>query len=323
MLGRVSLGLRTGVITVLVCAGAGVAQQQAPALSDVKPGAAAEPETLRLSQKLIDAADFKRAESALRVYLANEDQSAQAHEMLAYCLLRQNRPKDSLAEYTRAAALERPSSAMLEHVGQDYVLLDDWADAERWTMRAVQMDPKNADAWYSLGRIRYHDQRFADAMACFQAALKLAPRSVKAENNIGLTFEAMNRQDEAIAAYRQAIAWQDSAAPGELNEQPLLNLAIVLLHRGELDEAEQLLARAETLAPKDPRVREQLGHVYLQRQNWSRAAEELKGACTLDPANGSLHFLLGQAYRHLGRTAEAKAEFDESARLARTTPSNP
>ncbi len=27
---------------------------------------------------------------------------------------------------------------MLEHVGQDYVLLQDWDDADKWTLRAVQ-----------------------------------------------------------------------------------------------------------------------------------------------------------------------------------------
>lgn len=310
--------LRCGVVLwVLMGACLALARGQQPNLQDLKPQAPSEPETLRGAQALMDRGDFKGAESVLRVYLASNDLSAHAHEMLAYALLRENRPKESLTEYTRAASLQHPSSAMLEHVGQDYVLLDDWPDAERWTLRAVQMDPNNADAWYSLGRVRYHDQRFADALACFQKALTLAPKNVKIENNIGLAYEAMNRADDAIAAYRQAIAWQDPSAPGEMNEQPLLNLSIVLLHRGELDEAEQLLRRAVPLAPRDPRVHEQLGHLYLQRQDWGRAEEELKTACSLDAGNSSLHFLLGQAYRHLGKAAEAKAEFAESARLAR------
>ena len=236
--------------------------------------------------------------------------------MLAYAFLRENKPADSLKEYTRAASMERPSASMLEHVGQDYVLLGDWADADKWTLRAVQMNPSDADAWYSLGRIRYSEQRFSDALSCFQQVLKLSPKSVKAENNLGLAYEAMNQVDAAAVAYRQAIEWQDQGPHDQLSEEPLLNLGIVLLHRGNLTEAEPLLTKAAVLAPKDPRIHEQLGHLYMQKADYAAAERELQQACDLDPKNSSLHFLLGQAYRHLGKMQEAKAEFAVSARLA-------
>ncbi len=93
--------------------------------------------------------------------------------MLAYALLRENKPADSLKEYTRAAAMEKPSASMLERVGQDYVLLGDWDDADKWTLRAVQMNPSDADAWYSLGRIRYSEQRFRDALSCYPAGAEV------------------------------------------------------------------------------------------------------------------------------------------------------
>ena len=287
---------------------------QQPVLSDPRPSRGENP--LADVKALLDAGRFREAESALRTYLINNDLSASAHEMLAYSLLRQNKPADSLKEYTRAASIETPSATILEHVGQDYVLLGDWDDADRWTLRAVQMNPADADAWYSLGRIRYSEQRFRDAVSCFQQALKLSPMSAKVENNLGLAFEATNQTDAAIAAYRQAIVWQNQGPSDQVSEQPLLNLGIVLLHRGELAEAETLLAKAAILAPKDPRIHEQLGHLYMQKGQYGAAERELKEACELDPKSSSLHFLLGQAYRHLGKVEEAKAEFSTSARLS-------
>jgi Flp pilus assembly protein TadD len=215
--------------------------------------------------------------------------------------------------------METPSAAMLEHVGQAYVLLGDWEDADKWTLRAVQMNPSNADVWYSLGRIRYSDQRFSDALSCFQQVLKLSPKSVKAENNLGLTYEAMNQVDAAMAAYRQAIEWQNEGPPDQLSEEPLLNLGTVLLHRGKMAEAEPLLTKAAVLAPKDSRIHEQLGHLYMQKADYGAAEHELKQACELDPKDSSLHFLLGQAYRHLGKLEEANAEFAVSARLAKAS----
>jgi Flp pilus assembly protein TadD len=239
--------------------------------------------------------------------------------MLAYALLRENKPADSLKEYTRAASMEKPSASMLERVGQDYVLLGDWADADKWTVRAVQMSPSDADAWYSLGRIRYSEQRFSDALYCFEQVLKLSPKSVKAETNLGLTYEAMNQVDAAMAAYRQAIQWQNQGPGNQLSEEPLVDLGTVLLHRGNLVEAEDLLKKAAALAPKDSRIHQQLGHLYMQKADYQAAERELQQACGLDPKSSSVHFLLGQAYRHLGKLQEAKAEFDESAQLAKAS----
>jgi Flp pilus assembly protein TadD len=288
---------------------------QQPVLSEPSPAVAGE-STLAEVQALVDAGRFHEAEGALRTFLADNDLSATAHAMLGYVLLRENKPADSLKEYTRAASIETPSASLLEHVGQDYVLLGDWADADKWTLRAVQMSPSDADAWYSLGRIRYSEQRFREALSCFEQVLKLSPKSVKAENNLGLAYEGMNQVDAAMAAYRQAIEWQNEASGGELSEEPLLNLGIVLLHRGNLTEAEGLLMKAAALAPKDPRIHEQLGHLYMQKADYEAAERQLQQACELDPKNSSLHFLLGQAYRHLGKLPEAKAEFAVSAKLA-------
>jgi tetratricopeptide (TPR) repeat protein len=289
---------------------------QQPVLSDPKPAAPAETNTLTQVQALLEAAQYPEAEGALRAYLAQNNDSVAGHAMLAYALLRENQPRESLEEYTRAAAIEKPSAEMLERVGQDYVLLGDWDDADKWTLRAVQTNPSDADAWYSLGRIRYTNQRFSDALSCFQQVLKLSPKSVKAENNLGLAYEGMNQTDAAVAAYRQAIAWQNEESSNQRSEQPLLNLSVVLLHRGELAEAEPLLTEAAAIAPKDPHILEQLGQLHMQKADYSAARRELQQACELDPKNSGLHFLLGQAYRHLGQQQEAKAEFAVSARLA-------
>ena len=76
------------------------------------------------------------------------------------------------------------------------------------------------------------------------------------------------------------------------------------------------------IAPKDPRIHEQLGQMYLRDLTFDKAEQEFKIATDLDPGRSSLHFLLGQSYKHLGRQKEAAAEFAEAARLARSAPEN-
>jgi Flp pilus assembly protein TadD len=313
--------LATVFVLLFLFAVASASGAQAPSISS--PGAAQSPANshkgLADARGLIVAGNFKAAESALRIYLVSDPRSGQARYLLAYALLRQNRPKDSLEEYTRAAALETPTAAQLREVGQDYVLLDDTADAAKWILRSIEMNGDDPEGWYSLGRLRYTEQRFGDALDCFKRALALAPGSVKVENNLGLAYEGLNRTDDAVMAYRQAIAWQDAGPSGKASEQPLLNLAIVLRHQGKLAEAQPLLLRAVRIAPEDPRIHEQLGQLYAQQGNYAEAAKYLETATRLDPGKSNLHFLLGQAYRHLGREPEARSEFEAAARLANSS----
>jgi Flp pilus assembly protein TadD len=287
-----------------------------------QPTGAAAQASLREAQKLIDAAEFGHAAIVLKGYLQTEPGSAAAHEMLAYTDLRLDDAKSSLEEYTRAAAIARPSPADLQNVAKDYVLLGDIADAERWAISSVRMDERDPEGWYVLGRIRFTLQRFQEAVDCFKRSLVLLPRSVKAENNLGLSYEGLNRTDDAIAAYRQAIAWeQDEAHP---SEQPLLNLGIILVHHEKLAEAKDLLTKAVAIAPSDPRIREQLGHLYLQLRMLPDSEHQFKAAIALEPKKPELHFLLGKVFHEEGQEQKAHAEFALSAKLSgyKATPEN-
>jgi Tfp pilus assembly protein PilF len=262
----------------------------------------------------MDAGDFEGAAVLLKGMLASGTVSAAAHEMLAYSYLRLNDPKRSLEEYTKAAAIERPSAVDLQNVAKDYVLLGDTASAEHWMMVAVQMNDRDPEAWYGLGRIRFTMQHFQEAADCFQRSLVLLPRNVKAENNLGLAYEGLNRIDDAIAAYRLAIAWQQKDP--HPSEQPLLNLGIILMHQEKLKEAESLLTQAVTIAPQDPRIREQLGHVYLQLNMLPEAQRQFEEAITLEPKKSALHFLLGKVYHLEGQELKAKSEFKVATELS-------
>jgi Flp pilus assembly protein TadD len=276
--------------------------------------------SLQEIQKRLDAGQFEQAASELGSFLKNDQNSARAHAMLAYCLLRMNDPKGSLMEYTRSATLARPESKDLQNVAKDYALLNDLADADHWMTLAVRMDPKDAEAWYGLGRIRYTQQRFQEAVDCFERALVLDPGSAKTENNLGLSYEGLNRTDDATSAYRKAIKLQESSE--HPSEQPLLNLGIVLLHQGKLTESEQLLTEAAAIAPSDSNIREQLGHLYLQTNELAKAQVQFEQAIALNPKNPALHFLLGRVYRAEGEDEKAKVEFARSEALSgyRSTP---
>jgi Flp pilus assembly protein TadD len=272
---------------------------------------------------MINEADFQSAATLLTGYLKVGKGSAEGHRLLAYSYLRLNDPKHSLEEYTSAAAIERPGAIDLQNVAKDYVLLGDTTSAEHWIRVALGMNDRDPESWYELGRIQYTQQHFQEAVDCFQRVLVLAPESVKAENNLGLAYEGLNRNEAAVAAYRQAIAWQQRAP--RPSEQPLINLGIMLVHQGKLDDALLLLVQAVTIAPRDLRGREELGHLCLQMKRLDQAQDQLQVAAALEPDKASIHFLLGRVYHLEGKESKAKEEFALATSLSgeKSTPDRP
>ena len=256
------------------------------------------------------------AEGRLRRFLATHEDAVEERYQLANVLFRENRPRESLAEYTRAAQGRRPSATDLQTVALDYVLLSDYIDADKWMSAAVQMDGRNGTAWYELGRIKYTENRFAEAVAAFHRAQEIGPATVKCLDNLGLALEGLGRSPEAVDAYRQAIALQGSAA--HRSEQPLLNLGTLLLHQEQPQEALALLMEAERIDPKSAKILEQIGRAYERLGRLPEAQASLEGAIGLSPENSSLHFQLGQIYKREGKQAEAKAEFARVAELRGT-----
>ena len=269
--------------------------------------------TLAHGRDLAAAGKLRDAEEAARNYLGDHPQEADAHYLLAYVLFREGEPAPSLAEYTRAAGLQPPSTKQLYYVALDYVLAKDYTDADKWMTRVTERAPADSEAWYSLGRIKYSENRFQESIESFEKALSLAPHLVKAANNLGLAYEGLNQVDNAVKAYRTAIAWQaDSASP---SEQPLTNLGIVLVDRNELSEALPLLQQAVRIAPNDARIRAALGRLYQRQGELAAAQSELERAVALAPDAAAYHFLLGQVYRRSGQAEEAKHQFAKASAL--------
>ena len=265
---------------------------------------------------------FREADPLLKLYLGTHPHSAEAAYLLARTLEREDAPKDSLHWFTAAASLAVPTPEDLRLVARDYVLLNDYPDALHWLERSVQQDPRNPESWYNLARVSMMQGDFTTAETALKTSLQLHPRSVKAADNLGVGYEAQNRIADAARAYQEAVSWhQTDPHP---SEQPLLNYGTLLLTQLRSAEALPLLVQAASIAPRSPKVHEQLAHAWQQQQQLPKAEAELDAAIDLDPANASFHFQLGQMYRRSGDLEKSREELALSSKLygTKSTPQN-
>ena len=262
------------------------------------------------AKALVHLEKYGDAETALRSYLVTKPESPEALYLLGYVLHRENRPTDSLETYTKAATRHTPTGDDLKIVGLNYVLLNDYSNAIHWLEKAVELDPKNHEAWYFLGRTYYTRSRLSEAKAAFQKVLQLNPHDAKAENNLGLILESEADPVEAIEAYRQAIAWQQGNP--KRSEQPYLNLGGVLLDEGRNEEALPALEEAVKLSPANSLCRLKLGIAFFRLSKLERSRAELEEAARLDPENAAAHFQLGKLYKQMHLMDRAQKEFQRA-----------
>ena len=190
---------------------------------------------LLAAHKDLEARNPDAAEVDARQALALRPNSAEAMYFLARLLQLRNVPRDSLSWFTQAAKIEPPSAEDLRIVALDYVLLNDASDALHWLTRSVAMDPTNAEAWYDMGRAQMTQGNYVAAKEPMLKALQFQPRMVKAENNLGLIYEAQNLLTEAGQAYREAVRWQTGNP--HPSEQPLLNYGTLLTSQQHATES--------------------------------------------------------------------------------------
>ena len=297
-----------------------VAEQVSQISDQQNPSSNPTDDSLRSSRTLADSGDLENARKLVVEYLGGRPNSGEAHFLLGYILFKQQKSSESLAEYTEGAKYATPGAVDLKTVALNYVLLGDYASADHWLTRSVESDPRDAQAWYYLGRTKYNENRFEEAALAFQECLKLDPRNVKAEDNLGLSYQALGRTDDAVASFRIAMTWQEQAL--EKYVGPVLNMGMLHLEQNKVSEALPLLLQAEAIAPGDSRTHEQLGKAYSRLEDFEKAQAELEKAVQLDPNRSSLRFMLGQIYRKRGFMDKAKIELDKGTALKQSERKN-
>ena len=297
---------------------------------------------------LLQQGKLSEAEAATRNFLLAHADSAEAHFLLGFILFREigekwreagkaqeatlpysdgsaigslaefrdAKARESLAEFTAGARYHAASAFDLKIVALDYLLLKHNMDADRWLTQSVQLNSRDAQAWYYLGRTKYSTGQFREAIEAFEQCLKLEPRNVEAENNVGLSYEALRRPDEAIQAFENAIAWQTESSAK--NPEPFIELAHLYLNENQPEKAVPYLSQSIAISPNVSKAHEELGKAYALLHRLSEAQAELEKAIELTPQAPNLHCLLAAVYSKQGLEEKAKAESDRCAALSGT-----
>ncbi|HTB63253.1 MAG TPA: tetratricopeptide repeat protein [Opitutales bacterium] len=136
-----------------------------------------------------------------------------------------------------------------------------------WSVTAKQL-PLNKRAQYNKGWSLIGQDRYEEAIPAFKAAIAIDPNYGDAHDNLGLCYIRLSEYDLAISEFRKAIA---------------------------IDKTEN----------KDYQSHFNLGCAYLDQNDWSGALDEFKIAVDIDASYADAQASYGSVLLHFGRAEEA------------------
>ena len=189
-----------------------------------------------------------------------------------------------------------------------------WQDSEKLFRHAIEVTSGNYNAYDGLGSALDAAGRREEALLCYAESVRLQPRYLEGQYDLGTLLLKMGRLEEALQHLTAAVQLNPAFAHAHIN------LGKALLDQGKLDEAAAHLSRAVQLTPDDPEAHYNLGTLLLLQAKPDQAIACFSEALRLKPDYGEAHGNLGVALMRQGKLGEGATHLTAALRL---NPNNP
>jgi tetratricopeptide (TPR) repeat protein len=268
------------------------------------------------------AGDYERAAIDVRALLTVRDKSAQdeaeLHHLLGEVDEKLSNPLEAVKEFQRAAELN-PSesnlfdwaSELLEHRAVEPAF-EVFTKGNHLFPRSVRMLAGLGASWYARGSYDNAAQRLCEAsdldpndpnpyllMGKMQAAETNSSEAIAERLGRFVRLQPQN----AVANYYYAMSlWKARKSPDDVSDLP---------------RTKALLEKAVQLDPNLGPAYLQLGILYAEQKDSSRAIAAYRQAIAATPRLEEAHYRLAQLYRQMGETAQAQAELQLYAQMSK------
>ncbi len=221
---------------------------------------------------------------------------------------------------------DQDRAAAWNSLGDAYHALDRLEEAIHAYQRVIELNPKFALSWYSLGNVyRQLDQQAAEQgeikdrsvqiIEAYRRAIELDPSYGWPYHNLGLIYEQRQAYDEALRLFRQAFERHRNDADRAISWTKVGDIYRV---RTWTSLAIDVYKQATELDPTYPWPYHQLALIYQERRQYEEAVPLFQQAISQhvqSEARAQAWNHLGNVYRALSRHREAIGAYRQAIEL--------
>jgi eukaryotic-like serine/threonine-protein kinase len=180
-----------------------------------------------------------------------------------------------------------------------------YAEAETEVKRALALQPTYEDAIRLNATILMRQGNTDAGLAEFRRIMSLRPNAVAIHADMGAALFQASRFKEAL----EALARAAELSPGSAIN--LVRAGAAAQQMGDTTRALEFYERANAIQPRAETFNN-IGTIHYGLGDYAKAAAAYEGSLVIRPRSALTNRNLGDAYRHLGRTADARRAYQRA-----------
>lgn len=242
--------------------------------------------------------DLSEAAFAIQTETVAYPKDANAWMWLGVVRLAQDRPEGAAEALDKAAKLKPGDQDILYHRGRAHLLVSKNSYAKMF-----KIDENSWLVHRVLAQANAEADRHVDAIAEYEAAIKLAPTQPGLHEELGTEYRSVNKIAEAEQAFREELALDPH------NVLATYKLGAIEVEKGDGAKGKELIEAAEKQKPDLVHLDYNLGRAEMLLGDDTAAASHFERTVKSDTDPEVIEqawFQLGTAYRRLHRMDEAR-----------------
>lgn len=282
------------------------------------PAEAAQRTRYNLAQLYMATERFAEAVELLKAWFAAAEQpQAEAHVMLGSALLQLKRYQEAIAPLRTAIDMSaEPKESWYQGLLGAHSELKQYDQCAALLHTMLQRFPERGGYWRQLAGMHLLREKYAEAAAVMELAHLRG--HLETERDLLNLAQLQLHQN---APYKAAALIEQEIGRGRI-EVSAKNWELAANAWAQAREMKRAITALERAAGQDAELGLRLAQLYLEDEQWQKAAghlrQLLKQPRLKDDTAGQLWLLLGMAQQKLGRTDDATVAFTEAARFNRT-----
>ncbi len=260
--------------------------------------------------------------------------------LLSEMEMHRHHPKESLENLNHAIEKNPSQSYLWYKRGFLYALMGEIEKSEADVVKALEINPEDVSSLILLGKIRQGQQKWSEAVSCYQKALKKEPASEEANS---LLTEAYVAQKDYRAALESIKLWRKSDPESleplfykaslyqnflknrraaveayenilEIDSENLKAMTALADLYVELKDEKKLLEifkSMEEVSPNDTSIKVKIALIYYEHKQYDQAIEKFQELLQINPGDDRVVYYLGVMDENLNRDQEAITQFEK------------
>lgn len=195
-------------------------------------------------------------------------------------------------------------------IGMSYHQQEDYAQAEKFLRSALDKNPADAEATYTLARNYVEMEQYNKAIPMYETAIKLDVSKNSWIYELGLLYYNQNDYRNAVASFRSA-ADNGYVQSNDFKE----NLGFASLHTGDFEKGEQLVLEIWSKKPGNTDLIRDMADVFYRQKQYDRSLIYCQKLMEIDSRDGKALYQAGLNFQRKGQKDRGQQMCDRAIEL--------